>query len=306
MEIRLPSKLYSLKYRLLIVTICNIIIASCLTILAMSMLDKKMGWSLGIAFLELLPFLALFLFVYIILSIITMRVILHPIDMMTREVRQLIDKGMLHEIDLSRYPELANLLAYTLDLVESAKKERSLALLIKGASDSRIKMVHNDALTGLYDREYLEQYLPFELSRSHIMNQPVSVMMLDVDEFKFYNDKNGHPEGDQVLSRLAELLRHVTRNYDVCVRYGGEEFLVIMPRTPPYQALEVAERVRKAFENEPFEHKELQPTGNLTISIGVASFPKDANDDKELIKCADEALYRAKRSGKNKVCTTSP
>jgi diguanylate cyclase (GGDEF)-like protein len=264
-------------------------------------LDKKMGWNLTILFPELM----LFLFIYIILSIITTRVILHPIDMLTREVRQLIDKGMLHEIDLSRYPELANLLAYTLELIESAKKERSLALLIKGTSDSRIKKGHSDALTGLYDREYLEQYLPFELSRSHIMNQPLSVMMLDVDEFKFYNDKNGHPEGDQVLSGLADLLRRVTRNYDVCIRYGGEEFLVIMPRTPPYQALEVAERVRKTFEDEPFEHKDLQPTGNLTISIGVASFPKDANDDKDLIKCADEALYKAKRSGKNKVCSTS-
>ncbi|MCX7000465.1 MAG: GGDEF domain-containing protein [Candidatus Sumerlaeota bacterium] len=302
MAIRLPSKLYSLKYRLLIVTICNIITALCLTLLTVNILDKKLGWNLTILFPELI----LFLFIYIILSIITTRVILHPIDRLTREVHQLIDKGMLHEIDLSRYPELANLLAYTFELIESVKKERSLALLIKGASDLRIKMVRKDALTGLYDREYLDQYLPFELSRSHIMNQPVSVMMLDVDEFKFYNDKNGHPEGDQVLSGLADLLRRVTRNYDVCVRYGGEEFLVIMPRTPQYQALEAAERVRKAFENEPFEHKELQPTGNLTISIGVASFPNDANDDKDLIKRADEALYSAKRSGKNKVCTTSP
>jgi len=302
MAIRLPSKLYSLKYRLLIVIICNIITALCLTLLIVVILDKKMGWNLTILFPELM----LFLFIYIILSIITTRVILHPIDMLTREVRQLIDKGLLHEIELARYPELANLLAYTFELIESAKKERSLALLIKGTSDSRIKKGHSDALTGLYDREYLDQYLPFELSRSHIMNQPVSVMMLDVDEFKFYNDKNGHPEGDQVLSGLADLLRRVTRNYDVCIRYGGEEFLVIMPRTPPNQALEVAERVRKAFEDEPFEHKELQPKGNLTISIGVASSPKDANDDKDLIKCADEALYRAKRSGKNKVCTTSP
>ncbi|MCX7001000.1 MAG: hypothetical protein NT106_12020, partial [Candidatus Sumerlaeota bacterium] len=175
MAIRLPSKLYSLKYRLLIVTICNIITALCLTFLAVDILDKKLGWNLTILFPELM----LFLFIYIILSIITTRVILHPIDMLTREVRQLIDKGLLHEIELARYPELANLLAYTFELIESAKKERSLALLIKGTPDSRIKMVHNDALTGLYDREYLEQYLPFELSRSHIMNQPVSVMMLD-------------------------------------------------------------------------------------------------------------------------------
>ena len=302
MTIRLPSKIYSLKYRLLIVTICDIITAVCLTILIVDIFDKKPGWNLTILFPELI----LFLFIYIILSIITTRIILHAFDMLTKEVHQLIDKGMLHEIELSRYPELANLLAYTLDLIESAKKERSLALLIKGTSDTQIKKGHRDALTGLYDREYLEQYLQFELSRSHIMNQPLSVMMMDVDEFKFYNDRNGHPEGDLVLSGLADLLRHVTRNYDICIRYGGEEFLVIMPRTPPYQAMEVAERVRKAFENEPFEHKEFQPKGNLTISVGVASFPKDASDDKDLIKCADEALYLAKRSGKNKVCCINP
>jgi diguanylate cyclase (GGDEF)-like protein len=123
--------------------------------------------------------------------------------------------------------------------------------------------------------------------------------MADVDHFKSYNDTFGHPAGDEVLKRVATLLRESTRIIDCVARYGGEEFAVLLPETDTAGALEVAERIRKRVVSEPF------PDRAITLSIGVAEFPKDGDRAEMVIAVADAALYEAKRGGRNQVVQAS-
>lgn len=125
--------------------------------------------------------------------------------------------------------------------------------------------------------------------------------MIDIDSFKEYNDRHGHLQGDEVLKRAAELFREQIRNSDSVARYGGEEFVLIMPETGKKIALVVGEKLRLAFELCSFPHEETQPGGRLTISMGVATFPDDADNARTLLDLADQALYEAKRAGKNRV-----
>jgi diguanylate cyclase (GGDEF)-like protein len=135
------------------------------------------------------------------------------------------------------------------------------------------------------------------------LKDELSAIMLDVDHFKHYNDTNGHPEGDRVLARMADILRDSVREQDVCCRYGGEEFLIVLPNTGRERALTIAERIRQAIERAPFPFEETQPMGRITASLGVASFPVHAPTAEELIQCADQALYLAKHQGRNRTCT---
>lgn len=300
--IRVISQLKSMKLRLLIVTICNTIISLCAVIVFFIITQYKLEGGWGVFWKELLPFLSIFFGLNIALNLITTRIILNPIYTLTREIQNMTDKGSLNELSVAHYPEMEILIKSIMDFVSYANKERALAIMLKEASRNRSKTAQVDSLTGLRTREYMDFFLSDEISRSSLLNQSLSVMMLDVDDFKFYNDTNGHPEGDRALQQVAELLQHNTRNHDICIRYGGEEFTIIMPRTPLYQAKEVAERIRKAVLEAPFEFEHKQPGGKLTISAGVATFPDHARDHASLIKCADVALYQAKQTGKNKVC----
>jgi diguanylate cyclase (GGDEF)-like protein len=125
--------------------------------------------------------------------------------------------------------------------------------------------------------------------------------LLDIDHFKHYNDTNGHLPGDDLLKRLGALLRENSRENEVVGRYGGEEFLVVMPATPKDVALRVAERIRSLIEGSPFEHAATQPNEHVTISGGVATWPGDGDDVDSLLRSADAALYQAKRAGRNRV-----
>ena len=125
--------------------------------------------------------------------------------------------------------------------------------------------------------------------------------MIDVDNFKHYNDTHGHPEGDGILRSLSAIIRERIRQTDVACRYGGEEFAVLLPDTSLDGAAEVAEYLRRRVEEFAFPHEETQPGGQLTISIGVAEVTDSLNDPLELVKRADEALYEAKRKGRNRV-----
>jgi diguanylate cyclase (GGDEF)-like protein len=183
----------------------------------------------------------------------------------------------------------------------------SLALVNAGHVTKLRELANTDGLTGLLNRRYLigEMGEPGELARminaAEIEVHQLSLFIFDIDHFKLYNDSNGHPEGDYVLRELAALVKQSIRPTDFCCRYGGEEFMVAMPETDGKHALMVAERIRKAIAEHPFRHREAQPTGCISISGGIASFPCDGNSVIELTQHADQALYESKRAGRNRV-----
>ncbi len=159
-----------------------------------------------------------------------------------------------------------------------------------------------DPLTGLFNRRYLEETLQRELARAERHGQPTSVILLDIDHFKRFNDDYGHDAGDAVLRSVAEVLRKAVRAEDIACRYGGEEFVLLMPGAGVDIACERAERVRAAVAASALAHAD-QPLGPLSISAGVASYPDHGDTAERLIKAADIALYKAKRSGRNRVLT---
>ena len=160
---------------------------------------------------------------------------------------------------------------------------------------------YRDELTGLYNYRMFREHLERELYRSRRSGQPLSLVMIDVDDFKSYNDANGHEAGNQALEIVAGVLEGALRKSDVAARYGGEEFALILPSTPKSNAQLVAERTREAIEQQQFENEDVLPGGGLTVSLGVATFPADAADPPELVRHADRALYVAKAAGRNQV-----
>lgn len=149
----------------------------------------------------------------------------------------------------------------------------------------------HDSLTGLANRRFLEIELEKNFESAKRYNEQLSAIMLDIDHFKEYNDSQGHIEGDKILVKLADILLRETRGPDRVFRYGGEEFLIILPQTDVAQACDVAERLRKMVEAEM----------EITISLGVAAYQDNMTDSERLVNCADFALYRAKREGRNRV-----
>jgi diguanylate cyclase (GGDEF)-like protein len=168
------------------------------------------------------------------------------------------------------------------------------------------RLAVTDDLTGLYNIRYLKRVLGEEVKRSIRYSRPLSFIMLDIDFFKIYNDQHGHPRGDEVLRILSGLLQQNTRDVDTVFRYGGEEFSVIIPEVGKQEAYGMAERIRRVIQEHLFPYEEDQPGGNLTVSIGVANLPDDADEGEELIDMADRALYRAKQSGRNRVSLYDP
>jgi diguanylate cyclase (GGDEF)-like protein len=158
-----------------------------------------------------------------------------------------------------------------------------------------------DGLTGLFNHRYFQETISNELVKSQRFGHSVSLLLIDVDHFKQINDKFGHPRGDIVLKTLSQILRKIVRSYDVAARYGGEEFAVVLPHTDSAQALEVAERMRKAVLEQTFPGPSSKETLRLSISIGVATCPQNAKTKTELIDRADQALYLAKSEGRNRV-----
>jgi diguanylate cyclase (GGDEF)-like protein len=163
-----------------------------------------------------------------------------------------------------------------------------------------------DGLTGVFNKRYLQKRLGDELLRAEREQQPLALLILDIDHFKHYNDTNGHLEGDEVLKRLGKILRGSIREDDVAARYGGEEFVVLYSGVGKADALRLAEGLRRAVEAASFAHGALQPLGALTISGGVAAFPEDSATGVELLRAADHALYEAKKAGRNGVRAASP
>ncbi|MBL4637572.1 MAG: diguanylate cyclase [Kofleriaceae bacterium] len=156
-----------------------------------------------------------------------------------------------------------------------------------------------DGLTGLYNHRHLHERLALEIERSGRNGLPLSLLMIDLDNFKSYNDRHGHPSGDELLRQLARIMGDGRRANDLVARYGGEEFAIVLVDTPKFTAAQVAERLRARVADYHFEHREEQPGGKVSVSIGVASFPDDAKDAETLVRRADTALYAAKHMGRN-------
>ncbi|HHM06200.1 MAG TPA: diguanylate cyclase [Gammaproteobacteria bacterium] len=159
-----------------------------------------------------------------------------------------------------------------------------------------------DGLTGLYNHRYFQERLAVEVARSHRGGHQFSLVFLDVDYFKTYNDTHGHPTGDELLRGVSEMLQRWLRKSDLAARYGGEEFVILLPETDKAGARELAERIRREIAEHPFAGRESQPSGRVTVSMGVASYPEDGRDAREILKRADEVLYQAKHGGRDRVC----
>jgi len=157
-----------------------------------------------------------------------------------------------------------------------------------------------DPLTGLHNRRYLEARLTEELSRSKRYNYPLSFMMIDIDDFKLYNDRNGHQAGDRALEITAQCLRAALRKVDVASRYGGEEFSILLPQTTLQEAGVLADRIRRKILSAPFPHGKSQPLGSVTVSIGLSTFSASLDSAEAIVRAADRALYHAKSHGKNR------
>ena len=157
-----------------------------------------------------------------------------------------------------------------------------------------------DPLTGLHNRRYMEARLSEELNRSKRYDFPMSFMMIDIDDFKLYNDHNGHQAGDRALEITAQCLRSTLRKADVASRYGGEEFTILLPQTTLEEAGAIADRLRRQIMTTKFPHGDSQPQGAVTISIGLSSLSSSVDSAEAMIRAADRALYHAKSHGKNR------
>lgn len=162
-----------------------------------------------------------------------------------------------------------------------------------------------DGLTQLYNRRHFQETLQMAISEARKNGHVLSLAICDIDNFKFYNDRNGHLAGDRVLKDVSHLLKQNTKGSDIVGRYGGEEFIILFPQTSKENAERICENIRRNVEAAKFPFEEFQPNRDLTISFGVSSFPSDAEDPEDLIRKADNALYEAKKRGRNRVVVFS-
>mgnify|MGYP000213688142 CR=1 FL=1 len=158
-----------------------------------------------------------------------------------------------------------------------------------------------DEMTGMFNFRYFKTALALEHPRAERFQKPYAVVFCDIDNFKHYNDRNGHPAGDALLKEMAQLIIGCARTTDLCARYGGEEFVVLCPETNWEQAMVLAERIRSVVAAHPFAHAAAQPKGHLSFSIGVASYPADGQTPEQVLHAADQAMYHSKASGRNLV-----
>jgi len=166
------------------------------------------------------------------------------------------------------------------------------------AMDSAIK----DGMTGLYNHAYFKRFLEIEVKRAIRQTYSAALLMMDLDDFKAHNDRLGHLAGDIILRESAKIIQAATREIDLAVRYGGEEFAIVLPYAGKNNALSVAERIRSSIESHTYTLAGVQPPQRMTISIGIATCPEDALSVEALIQKSDAMLYRAKENGKNQIC----
>lgn len=191
-------------------------------------------------------------------------------------------------LKLADYTEVIQVIGHDVTLERSAREELETLSL-------------TDEMTGLQNYRSFKEKLKWEHERAVQSDIPYSVLFFDVDHFKNYNDLNGHPAGDEVLKKIAQLIQQSVRKTDWVARYGGEEFVVLCPTADQENAVKIAEKIRKKIETAEFHNQASQPLGKVTVSIGGASWPKNANHSENLLLASDSALYCSKENGRNQV-----
>jgi diguanylate cyclase (GGDEF)-like protein len=211
-------------------------------------------------------------------------IITRPLDRLTRAASKVAAGDLEVEIVDTKGGEVGYLTDVFRDMIARLRTSR--------VELERLSVT--DPLTGLDNRRRMTESLQNEVLRSRRLEHVFSVVMVDVDHFKEYNDSHGHPAGDEALKRVATVLRGALRDGDSVARYGGEEFFVLLPETPASTAADLAKRVRAALA------KHAPPAGAVTLSFGIAAYPANGDSGETLIRAADAALYEAKRGGRDR------
>ncbi len=198
-------------------------------------------------------------------------------------------------------PEKAGFAASEIEFFMGVADQAAMAVKNAQLHAQTVELSITDPLTGISNRRHLFAQLELEIARANRFGTQLSFLMIDIDHFKKLNDAAGHSAGDSVLRHVCELMKASVRRVDLLARYGGEEFVVLLPQVTRAEALEVADKLRRRVEEAPIEHREAQPEGKVTISVGVANLPIDATEVGNLVDCADSALYASKRGGRNRV-----
>ena len=238
---------------------------------------------------------------------------LAAIDILNKKIQMIVDDQKINSYKEIATPLVQKYMDYKLngeyfdetsyELLAAAANQIGMTLENARLFEETKTLAITDGMTGLYNHRYFLERITEEFERTKRYKRSLSLIMIDVDHFKKYNDTHGHPKGDGILKGVAKILKDTVRKSDTAARYGGEEFVIILPETGGEEALLVAEKLRMEVETHDFPGGETQPLGRITISQGVASCKEELKSFDELIKNADNALYRAKEEGRNRVCT---
>jgi diguanylate cyclase (GGDEF)-like protein len=209
--------------------------------------------------------------------------------------------GLLH---LASGPHSTKLAETKQSLAVTVTEHIALAMANLKLRETLRNQSVRDPLTGLFNRRYMEESLERELSRAKRNRRSLGVVMIDIDHFKHFNDTYGHEAGDTLLRELGSFLQSSVREGDIACRYGGEEFLLILPEVSIAAALHRADQMRDEFKKKAIRYSG-KSLGNVTLSFGVALFPTHADTVGTLLRVADQALYRAKGAGRDRVETAS-
>jgi diguanylate cyclase (GGDEF)-like protein len=281
-------------------------------------LEARIAWTRLVLALVALGFaVTMGIVLYIGLS----RIVVTPIRQLGRAA-EAIEQGDLNaRVEINSHDELglaasafnnmaSELQTYTQSLerkveersAEVRHKNDELEILntrLKDAISDLETLVVTDPLTGVYNRRHFNEVIEFEFRRSARASHPLTLIMVDVDHFKRFNDTFGHQAGDEILRHVAQVLEDTIRTTDILARYGGEEFVLLLLDTPGKVAEAIGEKLRVSLESYSFPVGRNKPLAQVTVSVGVASFPEDADNSEDLLERADRAMYAAKAAGRN-------
>src|SRR5215217_5365944 len=212
----------------------------------------------------------------------------------------MVHAGTLMGVVNFQRPLIASFSAGEIELLTAVADIAAAAVKNARLHAETVKLTMTDPLTGVPNRRHLFQRMELELARAQRFGTPLGLLMVDVDHFKRLNDLAGHRAGDETLRRVCDILRTRVRKVDTLARYGGEEFVLLLPHTSKQDAVEVAEKLRRAVAETVVLSQPGLPGGHVTVSVGVSHFPTDANTQEGLVDSADAALYCSKRTGRNR------